>query len=86
MDIKVSKHKHICRWVDWENLIYISWKSQKPYRKTKKGIYRGKRSKILSELKPVENIGKNLQSFLEIIPAQKEVLPSHKLRDHTYEY
>ena len=52
----------------------------------KKVIDRGKRSKTLSEVKPVENISKNLQSFLEIRPVQKEVLPSHKLRDHAYEY
>ena len=45
-----------------------------------------KRSKTLSEVKPVENIGKNLQGFLEISPMQKEVLLSHKLRDHVYEY
>ena len=51
----------------------------------KKVIDRGKRSKKLSEVKPVENISKNLQSFLEISSMQKEVLPSHKLRDHTYE-
>ena len=49
-------------------------------------IDRGKRSKTLSEVKPVENINKNLQSFLEISPVQKEVLLSHKLRDHAYEY
>ena len=48
-------------------------------------IDRGKRSKTLSEVKPVENINKNLQSFLEISPMQKEVLLSHKLRDHAYE-
>ena len=36
---------------------------------------RGKRSKTLNEVKPVENISKNLQSFLEISPVQKEVLP-----------
>ena len=47
---------------------------------------RGKRSNTLSEVKPVENISKNLQSFLEISPVQKEVLLSHKLRDHAYEY
>ena len=29
---------------------------------------------------------KDLQSFLEISPMQKEVLPSHKLLDHAYEY
>ena len=52
----------------------------------KKKIDRGKRSKTLSEVKTVENISKNLQCFLEIRPAQKEVLPSHKLQDHAYEY
>ena len=46
----------------------------------------GKQSKTLSEVKPVENISKNLQSFLEISPVQKEVLISHKLQDHAYEY
>ena len=52
----------------------------------KKVIDRGKRSKTLSKVKPVENISKNLQSFLEISPVQKEVLLSHKLRDHAYEH
>ena len=42
-------------------------------------IDRGKRSKTPSEVKPVENINKNLQSFLEISPVQKEVLLSHKV-------
>ena len=46
----------------------------------------GKRSKTLSEVKPVENINKNLRSVLEISPVQKEVLLLHKLRDHAYEY
>ena len=45
----------------------------------KKMINRGKRSRTLSEVKPVENIIKNLQSFPEISPIQKEILPSHKL-------
>ena len=49
-------------------------------------IDRGKRSKTLSEVKQVENISRNLQSFLEISSEQKEDLPSHKLRDHAYEY
>ena len=39
----------------------------------KKVIYRGKGSKTLSEVKPVRNINKNPQSFLEIITVQKEV-------------
>ena len=63
----------------------MKW-NQKPCTKTRKVTDRGKRSKTLSEVKPVENIGKNLQSFPEIIPVQKEVLLEHKLRDHAYEY
>ena len=50
------------------------------------GDHGGKRSKTSSEVKPVENISMNLQSFLDICPVQKEVLPSHKLREHAYEY
>ena len=50
----------------------------------KKVIDRGKKSKTLSEVKPAENISKNLQSFLEISPVQKEVFLSHKLQDHAY--
>ena len=38
----------------------------------KKVIDRGNRSKALSEVKPVENIIKNLQSFLDISPMQSE--------------
>ena len=52
----------------------------------KKMINRGKRSKTLSELKPVKNMCKNPQSFLEISPMKKEGLPSHKLQGHVYEY
>ena len=51
----------------------------------KKVIDRGKRSKAMNGVKPGENINKNLQSFLEISPVQKEVLPSHKLQDYAYE-
>ena len=40
----------------------------------KKVTDRGKRSKTMSEVKPVENITKNLQSFVEISPMQNEVL------------
>ena len=60
--------------------------NQKPCIKVKKVNNRGKRSKTLSEVKPVKNIRKNLQSFLELSPVKKEVLPSHKLQDHVYEY
>ena len=54
--------------------------------KTKKVIDKGKRSKTLSEVKPVENKSKDLWSFLEISPMQKQVLPSDKLQGHAYEY
>ena len=47
---------------------------------------REKWSKTLSEIKPVEDISKNQQSFLEISPVQKEVLPSYNLSEHAYEY
>ena len=57
----------------------------KTVHKDEEVIDRGKRSKTLSEVKPVENISKNLESFLEISLVQKEVLPSHKLQDHAYE-
>ena len=49
-------------------------------------INSGKRGKALNEVKPVKNISKNLHSFLEIGPMQKEILPSHNLQDHPYEY
>ena len=50
-----------------------------------KVIDRGKKSKTLSEVKPVQNISKNSHSFLEIGIVQKEVLFSHELQDHAYE-
>ena len=53
---------------------------------TEKVINRGKKSKTMGDVKPVENINNNLQSFLEIGHVQKKVLPSDKLRDHAYEY
>ena len=53
----------------------------------KKVIDSGKRSEILSDVKPVKNISKYPQSFLEIRPLQKEfILFSYKLQDHAYEY
>ena len=48
-------------------------------------IDRGKRRKTLSEVKPIKNISKNPQSFLEISHVQKEVLLSHKLQNYVYE-
>ena len=63
----------------------MSW-SGEPHLCWMKVIDRGKRSYTLSEVKPVENINKNLQSFLEISPAQKEFLLSHKQHNHAYDY
>ena len=40
----------------------------------KKLIDRGKRNKTLREVRPMENISKNPQGFLEISPVLKEVL------------
>ena len=54
----------------------IDWKT---VHKNEEGDRYWKRSKILGAVKPVENIIKNLKSFLEIGPAQKKVLLSHKL-------
>ena len=43
----------------------------------------------MTEVKPVENINKNLRflnkSFSQISCGQKDFLPSHKLQDHAYE-
>ena len=60
-------------------------RDQKPCITIKKVIDRGKRSKTLSEVKLVENISKNLQSFLERSPVQKEIFLSNNLQDHGYE-
>ena len=51
---------------------------------TKKVTDRGKRREPLSEVKSVENIIKNLQTFLQIRPVQKDALLSHKLQEHAY--
>ena len=74
--VKVSKDKHICRWVNQENLINVRSNRIKSHAQIQN---RGKRSKTLNEVKLVKNISKNLQSFLEINSVQKKVLPSHKL-------
>ena len=47
--------------------------------KKKKMIDKGKTNKTMSEVKPVENVSKNPQSFLEVSFMRKEVLLSHKL-------
>ena len=46
----------------------------KTMHKDDEGDQQRKKSKTLSEVKPVKYISKNLQSFLEISPMQKEVL------------
>ena len=85
MDVKVCIDKDISRWVDCENPIYDKkTRIKKPHITTKKVINSRKTGKTMSEVKPVENISKNLQSFLEIISVQKDVLLSHKLQDHAY--
>ena len=48
-------------------------------------VARGKGSNTQSEAKPVKDIIKNLQSFLETSPMQKGILISHKLQGHAYE-
>ena len=40
----------------------------------KKVIDRGKRSKTLNGIKPVENISKNLQSFLETSDKEEDTI------------
>ena len=57
MDIKVSKDKHISGWVHRENFIYFMKWNQKPCVKTKV-TDRGKRSKTLSEIRPIDKISK----------------------------
>ena len=61
--------------------------SKTMHKDKKNMISSGKRSKTLSEVKPAENMSKNLnlQSFLEISLVQKEVFPSHIPSDHAYE-
>ena len=83
MDFKVSKDKYISRLVGWENLIYVRCNSIKNC--AKRWSIVEKESKTLHEVKPVEKIDKNLESFLKISPVQKELPPSHKLQGHAYE-
>ena len=85
MPYTLRKDKYISRWVDQESLTYVGLnRIKKLCIKKNKMIDREKRSKTLSEVNPVENIRKNLKSFLEISPVQKEFLLSHKLQDHAY--
>ena len=56
----------------------------KTVHKDKEGDQYRKKSKTLNEVKPFKNISKNLHCRDK--SRAKEVLPSHKLRDHEYEY
>ena len=85
MDVKVSKDKHICRWVDQEKLIYVRWNRIKNHAHRRRWLTEVKEVRHC-EVKPVENISKNLQNFLAIRFVLNEVRPLHKLRDHPYEY
>ena len=54
--------------------------ASKSEHKSKEGDQVMKKKYItLNEVKPVENINKNLQSFLGMSTTKKEVLPSHQL-------
>ena len=87
MDVEFSKDKSI-RWGDRENLIYVRWNRIRNCAQRQKmwSIEEKEVRYILNEVKPVENISKNLQSVLEMSPMQKEVFPSHKAWEHACEY
>ena len=57
MDVKVSEDKHISRWVDRENLIYV--RRNRIENSVSKMTVSGKRCKTLGEVKPVKIIRKN---------------------------
>ena len=59
--------------------------SKTVYREKEDYLSIKKRNAKLNKVELVENINKNSQSFLEISPSQKEVLPSHKLQNHAYQ-
>ena len=79
MNVKVFKNKHTSRWV-----VLLERTSSMLDEIGSKTVHNDResdqpRKKTLSEIKLVENISKNLKSFLEITPVQKKVLISHKL-------
>ena len=51
-----------------------------------KVIDREKRSKTLSEVKPVKTISKTPQNVSEKSPKRRDFIPLHKLQDHVYEW
>ena len=76
----------LCKKCLQNSKLYINfWTNRIKNCTTTKVIDRGKRSKMLSEVMPVENISNNQQSFLEISPVQKQALFLYELQDHTYE-
>ena len=77
MDVQgLLKDKYISKEYDQENLIYVRWNSIKNWSKRSEWH---KEKETLDEVKPVENINKNHQSFLRMRNVQKEVPHSHKL-------
>ena len=59
------------RWAEWENLIYVRWRKWR-----RRWLIEEK--EVRHCVKPVENKSKNLHSFLEISPVEKEVFPLQK--------
>ena len=45
---------------------------------------RGKRGKVLNEVKPVENIRMYRVFLREVLRKKKKIFPSHELQDHAY--
>ena len=71
---EVSKDKNISRRVDRENLIYVGWnRIQKCTQRRSSWLIEEKEVRQ-SEVKPVGNISKNLQSFLKINCMQQKVV------------
>ena len=64
MDVKVSKDENICRWVDQENLIYVTWNRIKN-RADEEGDWQRKKKEDTEWSKASWKL-KNLQSFLEM--------------------
>ena len=63
-------------WRVWNSIKNCAWRHF---------IRKGKWSKVLNKVNRVRKISKNLESFLEISPMQRRVLPSYKLQDHAHE-
>ena len=82
MNVKsLLKDKNI-RQYDHENLVQVKWNSIKNWAKRSEW---SKEKETLDDVKPVENIHKNHQSFQRMSNVKKEAPLSHKLQDHTHE-